>query len=249
MIRAGGNSRSGQDCPHAFGKNSNADSNTRQGIIRSFVTIRRKNRMQKSAKALLVSTALLLAAGNAHAQGSCGGYPATQYFPTAANPYVYGTQGRDVMEVIVSGPLSFDGAIVYGFGGDDQICIVTPAPFAGTFASTVDGGDGLDIIIGSSSNDAIFGGNGPDIIVAGSASDYVRGGPGNDYIEGNDGRDQLLGDNGLDTIFGGLNNDHIEGNGDNDELYGGPGFDDIYGGQGNDFCNIGTDGGFTSSCP
>jgi serralysin len=153
---------------------------------------------------------------------------------------------------------------VYGFDGDDTI--------AGTSAAndTIDGGNGSDLIVGSSSytdanghfteNDYYMGGAGGDHIIGGVGNDHIygntisstagaadgddslSGGLGNDYIQGNGGNDIINGGDGNDRLYGGAGNDVIQGSDGNDYLQGNKGNDTLRGGNNNDTIHGGADG-------
>ncbi len=77
--------------------------------------------------------------------------------------------------------------------GDDQ--------FNGGYAdeSTVEGGDGEDIIFGTPGPDNLFGNAGADVIWAGAQNDQISGGSGNDTIAGESGIDLVNGGFGLNN--------------------------------------------------
>lgn len=143
---------------------------------------------------------------------------------------IEGTDGNDIIEVIVDGPsITYvnaadgddtieggDGSdILVGGGGDD----------------TINGNDGNDWLHGGSGDDTIDGGAGEDLVIGGQNNDYLLGSDDNDHIHGNDGDDYLFGNDGQDFLFGGNGNDVLHANaGTNDELYGGAGDDVLYGG-------------------
>ncbi len=63
---------------------------------------------------------------------------------------------------------------------------------------TLQGGDGDDLLIGSSKNNSLFGGTGRDTII---------GGVGDDTLQGGDDDDTLIGGLGIDCVFGDSGND------------------------------------------
>jgi Ca2+-binding RTX toxin-like protein len=117
-----------------------------------------------------------------------------------------GTDGNDIIDVIVNGP-----AITHinAMAGDDII----------------NGSDQRDIILGGDGNDTIYGNGGDDWINGGAGNDTVNGNGSNDLIYGSDGDDALTGAENDDDIYGGAGNDTLTGLG---------GFDRLYGGTGND---------------
>jgi hypothetical protein len=109
--------------------------------------------------------------------------------------------------------------VFYGQDGDDTFTNSTGLP------STINGGDG---------NDILNGGSGPDFIVGGYGQDTIHGNAGDDTIWGSGGSDVLYGDDGNDVIYGHGGNDEIHGGAGRDTLNGGSGNDTIYGDSGQD---------------
>ncbi|TCZ55952.1 calcium-binding protein [Roseicella aquatilis] len=110
-------------------------------------------------------------------------------------------------------------------------------------AAFVDGGDGIDRLVGSSGNDTFFGGNGNDQLVGnagddsldgGLGNDALNGGIGNDILDGGDGNDTASGGSGADSILGGLGADSLSGDDGDDTIDSGDGADGLSGGTGND---------------
>lgn len=160
----------------------------------------------------------------------------------------------------------FDQFAARGQGGNDRINfqgdVVVGGPVTSASVITIAGGDGNDIVIGSSAADSIdggpgadnlSGGDGNDTLTAGAASetdadtldggngnDSLNGGGGNDSMAGGEGNDVLDGNDsiaaldGNDSIDGGAGNDTIRGSVGDDTLRGGSGDDTLDGGLGND---------------
>jgi len=145
--------------------------------------------------------------------------------------------------------------------GRDDIRISTPENEALVtyLSSTLNGGDGIDSILGSIRSDIISGGLGGDTLlglggddtiygevkngVGDDETDKIDGGEGNDQIWGNAGNDIIVGGDGNDTIRGGRGDDRISGDDGIDRIFGDGGDDNISGGLGNDFifAGLGTD--------
>lgn len=132
---------------------------------------------------------------------------------------------------------------IEAFGGDD---VVDMLGWGGSAADDlVDGGDGNDLIIGSSSyvdengnyieNDYLQGGAGDDTIVGGEGNDHIYGNVALGAAGAADGADSLVGGDGHDYIQGNAGDDLIDGGAGNDRLYGGAGDDSITGGDGLDY--------------
>ncbi|MEZ5902035.1 MAG: Ig-like domain-containing protein [Alphaproteobacteria bacterium] len=156
---------------------------------------------------------------------------------------IEGTDGNDIIEVVVDGP-----SITYVDGGEgndiiegsDQADILV----GGTGEDIINGNDGNDWLHGGLGDDTIDGGAGEDLVVGGQNNDYLIGSADNDHVYGNDGDDYLFGNGGQDFLFGGSGNDVLDaGEGQFDEVYGGEGDDTLItgefwhylnGGKGND---------------
>lgn len=119
---------------------------------------------------------------------------------------IEGTDGNDIIEVIVDGP-----SISY-----------------------IDGGAGDDTITGSEQADVIVGGAGDDVIDGLGGNDWLHGGEGNDTIDGGAGEDLVVGGFDDDILNGGADTDHVYGSYGNDIIYGDAGQDFLKGGEGDD---------------
>lgn len=156
---------------------------------------------------------------------------------------VQGGDGHDMIRVI-----NFDGNIgVDGGNGND---VVDARLAFGRFAIVgqrqasrwFNGGDGHDVILGSSANDSLYGGAGNDRLYGMGGDDWLHGGAGVDCLLGGEGNDMMQGGSGRNVLLGGEGNDRFfvvsysgtyEGaiaNGDvggTDFIYGGAGQDTI----------------------
>ena len=173
---------------------------------------------------------------------------------------IHGTEGNDVINASVSmaeKTLNVNGTtyanvfyvLVYGYAGDDYICVSTSdgpgtigvsiAAGAGndTCAINIDGaiwaGEGNDsILLLDSFRGEAYGQEGDDYIyVSGLTADaQIYGGSGHDYIDcssnkygvvvyGGNGNDTLLGSELADQLYGEEGNDVLYGNGGNDTFY------------------------------
>jgi Ca2+-binding RTX toxin-like protein len=97
--------------------------------------------------------------------------------------------------------------------------------------STINGGNGTDLLIGTGSADTIHGGNGGDLILGGDGADELFGDNGNDVVLGGEGDDSLEGGNGIDVLSGDAGNDDLDGGNGADILIGGAGNDSLDGGS------------------
>ncbi|WP_250293392.1 calcium-binding protein [Streptomyces atroolivaceus] len=105
--------------------------------------------------------------------------------------------------------------MVLGGAGNDMV--MGPA--------ALHGGDGMDHLMGDSSNQQMWGGRGDDMIEGYGGDDTVHAGPGDDHAMGGDGRDVILGGPGNDTLDGEGGDDLVCGGTGKDTLEGGPGRD------------------------
>ena len=160
---------------------------------------------------------------------------------------IEGTDGNDIIEIIVDGP-----SITYvdAGAGDDVVQGSEEADIivGGAGDDDLSGLGGNDWIHGGSGADNIDGGSGQDTIVGAEDADIITGGSGQDIVYGNDGDDIIYADGGADFIYGGAGNDTIISTTSSAvKLYGGDGDDTItvteynntiIGGKGNDTVNI-----------
>ncbi len=111
--------------------------------------------------------------------------------------------------------------------GDDVVRIdESNGVFTDTIATTIDGGNGDDNLVGGAGAVTLQGGNGNDILAGGSGAETLAGGNGNDTIDGNGGSDVGLLGNGDDTFVWdpGDGSDIVEGqNGADTMLFNGAG--------------------------
>lgn len=112
-------------------------------------------------------------------------------------------------------------------------------PMANTNA--LEGSDTVFLSNDSFNNLPFFGGDGNDMIIGSTNGDFISGDAGNDTLMGDDGDDGILGGDGLDLIFGGDGHDDLAGGADNDRLFGDNGMDDLAGGFGDDQLTGGAD--------
>jgi subtilisin family serine protease len=124
-------------------------------------------------------------------------------------------------------------ALLLGGEGDDELSAVTYIEAAND-NSTLLGGQGEDVLVGSTKEDLLFGGSGADDLDGDSGSDSLNGGTGSDVVSGGKGDDLVLGDSGDDTVRGGDGNDQVDGGEGNDLLSDTQGNNSLTGGEGKD---------------
>ena len=160
---------------------------------------------------------------------------------------LYGGDGNDL--IYGSESISASGAADRVFGGAGNDTIFANSAATAAVGSTLDGGDGADVITGSFAADTIAGGLGGDTLYGGDGADLINGDEGADLIYGGAGSDQINFGAGDNTIFGGDGDDNFDDAGGipalfgntliyagagNDWLWDGIGNDTYFGGTGND---------------
>jgi hypothetical protein len=146
-----------------------------------------------------------------------------------------------------------ESVVINSGGGDDTLTIDLPVATTSVNAGdgadvitaaartvTINGGAGNDTITGSSLGDLIFGGAGADSVDAAAGNDTVYGDAGNDTLHGQAGNDLLYGGAGDDSLGSTATSgdymeagaDTLQGDDGNDILAAGPGNDLLYGDAG-----------------
>ena len=145
---------------------------------------------------------------------------------------------------MLTGPGSdiFSGLEAFEISGGASANTIDASAFSLAGARLViNGGDGDDVIVGSSLNDTIYGGAGNDSVRGGAGNDLIDGEGGDDTLNGGAGDDTLIGGDGADGLSGFTGNDLLNGNSDDDTLFGGAGNDTLLAAAGDDTA-IGGDG-------
>jgi len=112
--------------------------------------------------------------------------------------------------------LSIDG----GNGGDSVRIDEGNGVFTDAIATTIDGGNGNDRLVGGAGAVTLRGGNGDDVLAGGAGAETLIGGNGDDSIDGNKGNDVGLLGNGNDTFVWdpGDGSDVVEGQNGTDTM-------------------------------
>ncbi len=95
--------------------------------------------------------------------------------------------------------------------------------------SSLDGGDGADMIMGGSGDDIAYGAAGADTLMGGGGADLLNGETGDDQLSGGAGADLLSGETGRDTVEGGADGDVLLGGTGDDVVNGDDGDDALFG--------------------
>ncbi|WP_281287258.1 calcium-binding protein, partial [Blastochloris sulfoviridis] len=161
--------------------------------------------------------------------------------------YLIGTDGNDEFNVnyydYAESPFNVDLLVNFlGGNGDDLVG-------GSTRNDKVWGGLGNDTLFGYAGDDKLYGEEGADDLLANEGNDYLDGGTGDDRLFGYVGNDVLNGGDGNDTLLGFTpSNDPKQtlssGETDNDYLYGGTGSDVLSGGLGDDYLDGGSEDDF-----
>jgi len=110
---------------------------------------------------------------------------------------------------------------VDGGNGDDSVRIdESNGVFTDAIATTIDGGNGNDRLVGGAGAMTLRGGNGDDVLIGGAGAETLIGGNGDDSIDGNKGNDVGLLGNGNDTFVWdpGDGSDVVEGQNGTDTM-------------------------------
>jgi hypothetical protein len=107
-----------------------------------------------------------------------------------------------------------------GNGGDAVRIDESNGAFSDTIPTTLEGGNGNDMLAGGAGDGSLVGGNGDDTLAGGNGNEKLLGGNGNDSIDGNKGNDGAILGNGNDTFIWdpGDGSDTIEGENGNDTM-------------------------------
>lgn len=138
-------------------------------------------------------------------------------FSNISNIQIYGGDGAD--KITLSGKMS-EGQVWVWLGGGDGADTITIKNFdGGVGASGGRGADTIDASAAFSKKGALIGGNshrslngdeGDDLLIGSSSSDSLSGGDGNDTLRGNAGDDYLYGGTGTNRLYGGDGNDSFQ---------------------------------------
>jgi Ca2+-binding RTX toxin-like protein len=139
--------------------------------------------------------------------------------------------GNIVVQNGSGAPQTFDPGSITSLqirtGGGNDIVVIGAGVNVPT---TIDGGDGNDLLVGGAGRSVLIGGVGSDFLYGGAGDDVLQGGIGNDQLFGGGGNDALVGGGGVDIIDGGAGRDLVAGGAGSDLLVGGGGDDILIGG-------------------
>jgi len=111
---------------------------------------------------------------------------------------------------------------------------VNTSSLPATYAVTVLGDKGQEVVHFGAGDDFFNGYTQRDIVFGGAGNDWIRPGLGNDLVDGGPGNDDVVAVEGHDTVRGGEGNDRIWAGDGNDRLFGGPGVNFLLCGNGRD---------------
>jgi Ca2+-binding RTX toxin-like protein len=166
--------------------------------------------------------------------------------PGAGNDTAAGGAGTDTVDYASAGAGGVGVNVNLATGqasgeGNDTISDTENAS-GSSFADSIRGNTGANVLNARGGNDAVQGSDGDDTINGGAGADVLNGNGANDRVSGGNGADTLRGGGGNDNLNGGPAADTIYGGAGNDVLSGGAGPDDHRGGPGTDRCNPGAPG-------
>jgi VCBS repeat-containing protein len=144
---------------------------------------------------------------------------------------VFGATNTEAISVDVTNVVEV-GQIINGGNGNNVL--------TGTTGNdTINSGNGNDRLDGGDGDDIIFSGNGNDMLIGGRGNDKLDGGNGDDLLDGGVGNNQLSGGNGNDILQAGDGNNVLDGGNGNDVLSAGNGNNNLTGGNGDDTLTVG----------
>lgn len=103
-----------------------------------------------------------------------------------------------------------------------------------SYADTLRGDAGNNVLIAYGGGDAMHGGAGDDNMDGGAGNDDMDGGDGNDLMRAGLGNDSVVGGIGADVMYAGAGDDSMNGAGGHDWLFGEAGNDSLQGGNARD---------------
>jgi Ca2+-binding RTX toxin-like protein len=125
------------------------------------------------------------------------------------NDYLTGGTGADTLIGGDDNDYLFDegGAEANTLRGEAGNDVLEIKPGTATGISTLDGGDGHDILLGGAGGNVLLGGAGRDSIRGGASADLIDAGTDADLVEAGAGNDTLTGGRGADYLQGGAGDD------------------------------------------
>jgi Ca2+-binding RTX toxin-like protein len=166
--------------------------------------------------------------------------------PGAGNDTAAGGAGTDTVDYASAGAGGVGVNVNLATGtasgeGNDTISDTENAS-GSSFADSMRGTTGANVLNSRGGNDAVQALAGDDTVNGGAGQDVLNAGGGNDRVSGGTGQDTIRGAGGNDNLNGGPAADTLMGGAGNDVLSGGAGPDDHRGGPGSDRCNPGAPG-------
>lgn len=145
----------------------------------------------------------------------------------------------DRFVVTADGSIHLADGVTLDFEGEPSISfqatVTSSDGSQSTTLVTVQVGDVIDLVTGTSGEDLLLGAAGADGMRGGAGNDVVNGFEGDDVIRGEDGDDLIFGEAGHDVVQGGRGADQIAGGDGNDSINGGADADVMISGAGDDW--------------
>ncbi|MFO1005158.1 MAG: calcium-binding protein [Planctomycetaceae bacterium] len=144
--------------------------------------------------------------------------------------FFYGAEGDDTLtidnnDIVVDGGDGIDKVIIPVTSGD--VTLDLAAGFIETVSATASTANNIFNAAAASWAVSITGGSGNDMIIGGNLADKLIGGAGNDSLVGNGGHDSLTGGLGIDSLDGGADNDSLTIDNFDTTVVGGAGLDKV----------------------
>jgi uncharacterized protein len=126
--------------------------------------------------------------------------------PNGFSGVVGGSVALNGNNIVFTPNTTFSGAARFTYTVSDG-ALTSQAIATLTVGRTLNGGNGIDFLVGNNGDDNFSGGNGVDTLIGNGGNDTLMGGNGADFLWGGDGDDWLNGGNGNDLLNGGAGRD------------------------------------------
>lgn len=191
-----------------------------------------------------VANSILIAVGGSGADTITGGTGANVLYGAGGADYITGSAGNDTVygdsgdDTIIIAAVSDGTDKYYGGAGTDWLDLTASnGNYTIDIDTTADDGESSENDLVYTDIENIAGGDGNDVLTGSSSANVLRGGSGNDSLVGGSGDDILIGEAGNDTLVGGAGDDTIYESTTNAATSSGS--DVIQGGAGTDLVSYG----------